>query len=114
MNKDFLPQACGKSQKSVHSVLLQTANREVVDIEGIAPMFIAIGELRVSTWIGIVENPDVHVLLGASFLNRYIRSIFTTERNAGPWHPKQLAIIAMKTAINLVKADNTVFTVNSH
>lgn len=70
INKDFLPQAWKESIRAIKSPQLGTASLKVsnIDIEGIVPFPIRIGNLCVHVWSGTVENPAVEVLLRASFI----------------------------------------------
>lgn len=38
---------------------------------------------------GVVENLEVDILLETSFMDQYIRGIFSGERKPVPWHSKQ-------------------------
>lgn len=45
-----------------------------MNVEGIVPLSIRIGDLCICTGFEIVENLDVDVLLGMSFIHQYIRA----------------------------------------
>lgn len=53
MTEDFLPEAWRHSIKSIKSPDLQTANHEVVDIEGIVSLVTHFGDLHLHAWLEI-------------------------------------------------------------
>lgn len=98
----------------IKSLQLQTASRKVVNIEVTMPLFIGMGDPRVRAWFGLFENLAIDVLLRALFIDRCIRKVFYTESKIVLWHSRAVAIISTNSAINSIKANNTVFTVNTH
>lgn len=79
-NKNFLQPAWRKSLKATKSTPLRIANRMVVSVERIEPLFVLMGDLRVCIWFGVVKNLVIDLLLGTSFINRCIRGVFPSER----------------------------------
>lgn len=113
INKDFLPLVWKDSIKWIKPPQLRTVNCEMVKKGGLVSLFVRMGYLRVRPWSGIVENLAVDIL-GPSFIDRCIRRIFARKHKIFSWNSKPVAIISMKTAINLIKADTTVFNDNNH
>lgn len=52
-----------------HSLKLRVASRQVVNIEGIVPLFISIGDLRVGSWSAVLQNLAVDVMFVTSFID---------------------------------------------
>lgn len=82
-----------------------------MSVEGVVPLFVHIGDLRVWAWFGIVEMLVVDALLGTSFIDQYIHGIFPTERKFVPWSSKPMEIIL--SAISSINANSTVIEVNT-
>lgn len=55
----------------------------------------------------IFENLSFDVLIGRTFIDQCLHGIFSTSRKILFCHIKPGAIISTKTAIDVVKADNT-------
>lgn len=54
---------------------------------------LGVGELYLRTWLGIVDNIAVDLLLETSYIDRYIRAILPGEQKLVPWHPTPVATI---------------------
>lgn len=63
---------------------LPAATKEAVHIDSTIPIFLRNGSLRVRAWHGVVKNLAVDVLVGTSFIDRGIQSIFPNERKLAP------------------------------
>lgn len=72
---------------------MQTANREVMNMEGVVSLLTSIGELHVHAWLGIFENLVVDIFLGASIIDQCICGIFLTPGKIVPCHTKPVEII---------------------
>lgn len=88
-------------------------DREVMNVEGIAPLFVCIGHLCVHRGFGIVEYLAKDELLGTLFINQCLRSIYATERKIFPRHSRPLAIISTEKSTKLIYANITVFNKNT-
>lgn len=113
-NKDFQPPAWKESIRLIELPQLSSSIRDVLSIEGLGPLFICIGNLRLRAWFEIVEDLATEVFPGTSFTDRCILRIVPIEREIVPWHMKPVANISTKTAIDSVNAYNTVFNVNKN
>lgn len=69
------------------------------------PWFVCIGDLLVRPWFAIVENVAVDVLLGTSFIDLWIRGVFSTKRKVNSWHSTSVGIISTKSEEILNFAD---------
>lgn len=58
---------------------LRTATKEPIILDGTILLIVKIGELKVRIRSENVENVVVNTLLGASFIDRYIRGIFLSK-----------------------------------
>lgn len=61
--KDFLPPVLEESVKLIKELQLRTIIRKVVNVEGIVPLFICIGDLHVHNRFGTVKYLAVSILL---------------------------------------------------
>lgn len=87
-NRGFQLQAWEDTIKSIRTLHLRISNSKFVNVEGIVPLFIQIGDLLVRTWFGTVASLSVDVLIRTSFIYQCIRWIFPTERKLVPWQSK--------------------------
>lgn len=90
------------------------ASCKIVNIEGVGPIFIRIGDFRACGWFEIVENLARDFSLGELFIDRCIHEMLQTERKIVPWHSKPLAILSRKTPICSTNPYNRVFKVNEN
>lgn len=100
VNKSFIPRNWHRYVEPIEQPQLRTATREHVNVEGVIPMFVRIGDLRVRAWFGVVENLAVDILVGTSFIDRCIRGIFPTERKIVPWHSRPVSILTSSSNIS--------------
>lgn len=78
------------SLQPIKVLLLQTANPEVGNVEGVKPLFIRVANLHVCTWFGIVKYFDLDILLRSQVLiDCYAGYSQVNEKSsiriAGPW-----------------------------
>lgn len=73
---------------------LCTATKEPILLDGTILLFVNIGELRMRVWFGIVEILAVDILLGTSFIERYIRGLFPSDTEVLPWHSPLVQILS--------------------
>lgn len=100
VNKEFLSRGWKESIKLIKSPPLQTAGREVNNVEGIFHLIVSIGGSCARAWFGTVGNLAVDLLLGMLFFEECIHGIFQTERElVVPWHSKPMAITTTMTVI---------------
>lgn len=69
VNKDFAAPAWKESINPINELQLRTVDCKVMNVEGIVPMFIRIGDLRVLARFVIFENLALDVLIGTSIVN---------------------------------------------
>lgn len=70
------------------------AGRQAIFVIVIVLLHLYIGDLEVCAWFGAVEILAVSVLLGTSFIDRFIKVIFPGERKIVPHYSKPVAILA--------------------
>lgn len=73
---------------------LRTATKEPISLRGKILLFISMNELSVRVLFGIVENLAIEVLLRTSFIDRYIRGNFPSERKVVPWNYSPVPILS--------------------
>lgn len=91
--EDYRPPAWKEPVVPIQSTQLRKADGKVLNIEDMVQLFISNGNLRILIWFGIVENLGVGVLLGTSFIERCIYSIFLNEQKVVIWHSSTVEII---------------------
>lgn len=72
----------------------RTATKEPIHLQGTILLHHQIGNLNTRVWFSIFPNLAVDLLLGTSFVDRFIRGIFPGERKVEPWHSQPVAIRA--------------------
>lgn len=97
--------------KSIDLPMLQMMKWKAVKMH--CTPFIRIDYLYLRTWLGIVDNPSVVVLLRTSFRDRFIKGIFTSERKVVLCHSRPFDIILKFPTINTIQADTTTIIVNT-
>lgn len=89
------------------------ANCGIVNGKIIVPLFIRINDVCLRPCFTIVKNFAVDVFLRTPFMDRRIRRIIRTEQKTILWNLKSVVIASMKTVINFIKADETVYNMNT-
>lgn len=85
-----------------------------MEIGSIVPLFIRTCDLLVRAWFWTVENLDVYVLQGTSFIDGGIRPMFPTARKIVLWHLKPVETILIRTAIYSINDYIRVLDGNTH
>lgn len=71
------------------------------------------GDLRVRTWFGVVENLDGYVLLGTLSINCYFWGIFPSHREIVRLHFRAVAITSVQKTVNSIAAETKELDVNT-
>lgn len=114
IQNEFFLQAWKKFLESMKSSQMQTANREVGNIEGLIPLFNGMDDQCVRARIRIIKNLAVNVLLGSLIIVQCLCGIFRTECKIVPSLSKPMETISTKAGTNLVKAVDTIFVVSAN
>lgn len=64
-------------------------------------LIVQLCNLSVRVWFGVLENLTVDVLLGPSFIDRYIHGILPSTRKVVPWHSAPVPILAHNQAAEI-------------
>lgn len=80
---------------------MRTGTKEPILLDGSNLLFVQIGGLSFRLWFGVVENLVVDVLLGTSFIDRYIHGIFHSKREVAPWNSLSAPILIGNRAVDL-------------
>lgn len=83
-------------------------------MEGIGPLFTCIRDLCIRAWFATVKNIAIDVLLGASFIERCLRWIFSRQQRVDRWHSQPVVKIRTKKWINSIHAEISVLHVRSN
>lgn len=73
---------------------LRSSTEKPIALEGTMLLFGQKGGLCVRVWFEVVANLAVDIFLGASFVHRYIRGLFCSEKKVVAWHSSPVLIIA--------------------
>lgn len=79
--------------KPVWALPLKTAPEQAVLVQGVISLHVFIENLHARTWLGIVENFAVDLLLGTSFIDRCIHGTLSTEGKIGRIHSRAVEIL---------------------
>ena len=89
-----LPEKWKKKIKKVKRVSMTSASKDKMNLVGVIPIVIRLGDLKVRVWFGVIEELAVPVLLGTSFADRFIQGIFPQERKVVPNDSGPVAILS--------------------
>lgn len=89
--------------KRQYFLKLRRANEHPGRSEGVILLHLQIGNPRVDVWLGVLEDLAVDLLLGTSFMDRYVRDSFSLERKRVPWRSRPFYILTQSAkAINAI------------
>ena len=78
-------------------VIIKSATNHEVLVEEMIKLTLRIGDLTVDYYFGIVDDLPPKLLVGTSFINKYIQSIKPLKRKIYPIHSRPVPLIACKT-----------------
>lgn len=70
-----------------------SANKRPTRSESFIPFHFQIVDLSIRVWFGVVTSVAVDLLLGTSFIHRYVQEKFPSERKLVPWHSRPVDIL---------------------
>lgn len=107
------PSVNTKAIHPVHQVAsLAKVSCKVLIIKGIKALLVRAGEWRVCTYIGIVQNLVLDVLIWTSPTKWCTLGIFFTEWKVTSWHSRSVESISTKKAIHSIYNNIDVLNVN--
>lgn len=86
------------------------ANQKVAKLERGGSCCIPNRSLCVHPWFGISQNISIDPLIGTSFIDIYLCSIFPSERKVFQYYSRPVTVITMMKVIDYVYTDFTVLT----
>ena len=72
---------------------LTAATRQRIHVDGKILLTVRLGDLTARVYFGIVERLAVPLLLGTSFIDRFIDGVFPRTRQVVPIHSRPVAIV---------------------
>lgn len=72
---------------------LKSAIKQPFSSGGVILSPLQVSNLRIHVRLGFVDSLAVDLLLGASFIDKYVRGFFSTERKLLPWQLQPVDII---------------------
>lgn len=94
MTKVFLPPSWQSYMLTVDYPKLRTATYENMQTERIVPTSLWTADRWVCNSFGVVENLAVELLLGTTFIDRWIRGIFPLDLKIVPWQSHPVDILS--------------------
>lgn len=76
VSRSIVPPSLQNRIQQLNVLLLQTANKQPPDLEGVELLHIHVRDLEVRVWFGVVNELPVDVLVRTFVMNRYERCIF--------------------------------------
>jgi len=77
---------------------LRGANNTTLVVEGVILLHVRVGDLCVKVWFGVVPVLVTKVLLGTTYINRFVRGIFPPEQQVVPFHSRPIPLLKPPTA----------------
>lgn len=65
---------------------LRIVTQQPLHMDGKIPLHVSFCALYIRVWLGIIPNLAAKVVLGTSFIDRFISGIFPLVQKAVPWH----------------------------
>jgi len=91
IGKDVLPQKWHSLIQPCSSPSLTGASGTTLDLLGVIPLYVTIGQLRVRIWFGVLPSLPPRILLGTSFIDRFVTQLLPQKRrivlNKAGWIP---------------------------
>lgn len=91
--KDFLPSEWQQRIKPIRDPGLVAATKEAMVLQEMILLCVRLGDLEVRAWFGVVDRLAVRLLLGTSFIDRFVKAIFPQDKCLLPMQSKPVAII---------------------
>ena len=80
IGKDVLPQKWHDRIQQCEAPSLTGASGTTLDLLGVIPLYVTIGQLRVRIWFGVLSKLPPRILLGTSFIDRFVTQILPQQR----------------------------------
>ena len=71
----------------------QGANASGFDLLGVVPLWVTIGDLSTLVWFGVVRRLTTKILLGTSYLNRFVQRIEPLSRRLTPVRSRTIPLL---------------------
>lgn len=81
--------------RTAHAPHLKSSTSEPVCVLGIITLHVRMRDCRVRIDFGVVRNLAVSVLLGKTFIDRFVKSIFPAEMKVAPYNSKPVPILIL-------------------
>lgn len=85
----FLPVECHDHLHSIHNMSLNSVQNNPVNLISKIMLFIQLADLHTCAHFGLVHNLVVPLLIGISFIDRYVKGVFPFERCIVPIQSRQ-------------------------
>lgn len=80
VNEAWITQTWLDKEVKTSLLCLRAAGNEPMRVEKVIPLDVQLGDLRVIVWIGVVTILAVEVLLGTSFIDRFVTMILPLKQ----------------------------------
>lgn len=85
IKKSFVNQNWVPRVKRRGFLKLRSANKQSIRSERDILLLLQIGDLRIYLWFKVVKDLTIDLLLGTSFIHRYVRGTFISKSKLVPW-----------------------------
>lgn len=85
--------------RPAHTPDLRSETSESVCVLGMIDLHLRMGDCRVGVDVGDVQNPVVLVILGTTFIGRFVKGIFPAKRKVVPYNSKPVLILILTMQI---------------
>jgi len=92
VNYDWLTANWREQARDVDPPALRSANQEPMLVRQVVRLCVQMGDLPVDVWFGIVKGLAVKVLLGTSYIDRFVQSIEPQQQLVVPVRSRPVAI----------------------
>lgn len=102
VSKAFLHSTCISLSRTerINFLKLGSANKQPLSSKGAVLLHLQMDVLRIRLWFELADNLAEDLLLGTSFVDKYIREVFLAERKLFLWYSQPATVIEPATKIH--------------
>lgn len=107
INAPMTPSTWGGCVKQNTRPKVSTATKQPSQLDGRILLSLQLGNITTRVWFDITRHPAVDILLCTTFIDRFIRGIFPSERKVVPWNLPPVPILTKIHSANTLKVSRT-------
>lgn len=97
VNKDALLRRWIRNVRRQKVLRLTSASRQPMQLVGVIPLFVHLGDLCFHIWFVFIDGPAVPAILGTSFTDLFVMAILPQEQRILPYHSRPISILSAST-----------------